>query len=100
MITPNGLYQWTRLPFRLCSAPSAFQKMISKIIEGCPRTKNLLDDILVAGVGFAVHDKHLEMVLQKLKEFNSTANACKGSFGVTSVELAGHEISKDCVRQL
>ena len=28
MITPFGLYEWQRLPFGLCSAPSSFQKIV------------------------------------------------------------------------
>ena len=74
MLNPNGLYQLTLLQFGLSSPPSPFHKIISTIIEGCPGTRNLLDPIIRAGVGFADHDKNLEVVLQKLAEFNATAN--------------------------
>ena len=100
MIKPNGLYQWTRVPFGLCAAQSSFKKIISIIIDGCPRTKKLLDDIILAGVGYGEHDKNLEMVFQKFTEFNATANASKCSFGGASVECAGHQICKDGVRSL
>ena len=100
MITPIGLYQWTRIPFGLCSAPSAFQKIIEKIIEGCPRTKNLLDDIIVSGRDQAEHDRNLDMVLRRLSEYNATINVEKCQFSLQRVQFVGHTISAEGVRPL
>ena len=100
MITPFGLYQWTRVPFGLCSAPSCFQKIISKMIEGCKRTKNLLDDIVVCGANKQEHDANLQAVLNRLSQHNATVNGEKCQFGVAEIEFAGHHISTQGVRPL
>lgn len=95
MRTRNGLSQCTRVLFGISSAPSAFKKIISKITERCSRIKTLLYDIVLAGVGFADHEKNHKMILQNLREWNARANTSKCSFGVDSVDFAPHQISKD-----
>ena len=100
MITPTGLYQWKRLPFCLCSAPSCFQKLIEKILEGCEGVRNLLDDIIICGRNRAEHDARLRKVLQRLSDYCATINTEKCTFNVTEIDFAGHTVSKHGVKPL
>ena len=45
----KGLYQYTRLPFGIASAPSIFQRLIDTMLQDIPGTICYLDDILVTG---------------------------------------------------
>ena len=47
--THRGLYQFTRLPFGIASAPATFQKMMDTILQGISGTICYMDDILVTG---------------------------------------------------
>ena len=47
--THRGLYQYTRLPFGIASAPAIFQKTMDTILQGLPNVFCYIDDILVTG---------------------------------------------------
>ena len=47
--THQGLYQYTRLPFGIASAPAIFQQTMEKILQGIPRVVCYIDDVLVTG---------------------------------------------------
>ena len=46
-ITHDGLLRFTKVPFGLASAPSAFQRMMSQILVGLDGVQCYLDDIIV-----------------------------------------------------
>ena len=47
-ITPKGLFEFTTMPFGLCSAPATFQRLMDKVLRGTEKfTGVYLDDILV-----------------------------------------------------
>ncbi|GKT34607.1 hypothetical protein ADUPG1_002839, partial [Aduncisulcus paluster] len=50
-ITPWGLYEWSRMPFGLKTAPSHFQRCVNSVLGGLigPKCLVYLDDILVFG---------------------------------------------------
>ena len=50
-ITHLGLYQFTVLPFRLCNAPSTFERMMETLLKGMIGKDCLvyLDDVIVFG---------------------------------------------------
>ena len=62
----KGLYQYTRLPFGVSSAPSIFQATMDQILQGVEKTICYLDDILVTGSNETEHLKILEEVLHRL----------------------------------
>ena len=100
MITPQGLYQWNRLPFGIFSAPSFFQKVVAMVIQGIPGVKNLLDDIGICGKTLEEHDSRLRKVLKRLDDYNISINTDKSVFGVGEMNYVGHNISGQGVQRL
>ena len=66
--THQGLYEYTKLPFGVSSAPAIFQRAIDSILQGVPNVICYLDDILVTGHSTDEHLRNLEEVLRRLKE--------------------------------
>ncbi|CAM4553725.1 unnamed protein product [Caretta caretta] len=69
IVTHKGLYQYCRLPFRITSAPTLFQRAMDLILFGLPGVKCYLDDILVTGRNEEDHLKNLKATLQSLEEY-------------------------------
>ena len=64
----KGLFQFTRLPFGVASAPFIFQRIMEGILQGIPGVCVYLDDILVSGKDIQEHNRNLEAVFTRLKE--------------------------------
>ena len=64
--TRRGLYQFTRLPFGVASAPAIFQKTMDLLLQKLPGVVCYIDDILVTGVNDEDHLKNLNLVLERL----------------------------------
>jgi cleavage and polyadenylation specificity factor subunit 1 len=67
IITPFGLFEFTRMPFGLRNAGMTFQRLMDSILGGLPFTFVHLDDILVTSSGEAAHRQHLEAVFAVLQ---------------------------------
>ena len=93
--THRGLYQYTRLPFGVASAPSVFQKMMDTILQGMDGVICYLDDILVSGRTEEEHLTNLRKVLERLQEHGIRAKRAKCTFLKTSVQYLGHVIGAD-----
>ncbi|KAL5517106.1 hypothetical protein EMCRGX_G002578 [Ephydatia muelleri] len=88
--THQGLYQFTRLPFGVASAPAIFQKIMDEILQGIPRVVCYLDDILISGSSDKEHLTNLEEVLKRLREAGIHLCKEKCVFWAESVEYLGH----------
>lgn len=66
LITHIGLFKFTKVPFGLALATSAFQKMMKTFLKGLPGVQNYLDDLIVYGQDKATHDANQQAVLTKL----------------------------------
>ncbi|KAI8516381.1 hypothetical protein Bbelb_049620 [Branchiostoma belcheri] len=72
--TPLGLFQYKRIPFGLCSAPSTFARLMENVLRGLQPHMCLayLDDNIVhSDEVIANHLAHLEAVFQRYREANS-----------------------------
>ncbi|GBG76421.1 hypothetical protein CBR_g22169 [Chara braunii] len=95
--TRDGLYEFIVMPFGLTNAPATFQCLMDKVLRHQLNRFVVvyLDDILIFSKSMKEHVKHLEEVLQVLKEAQLHLNLEKSEFGRDSVIYLGHGLSAD-----
>lgn len=99
-VTPDGQYEFNRMPFGLANAPAVFQRMINSILGAARFSKATvyIDDILIFGKDAVQCLQRLEEVLQMIEEANLTLNLYKCEFLQSKVDYLGYEISASGVR--
>jgi hypothetical protein len=91
-----GLYEYTVMSFDLTNAPAFFMHLMNKVFMDYLDTFVVIfiDDILVYSKSEAEHEKHLRLVLQRLREHKLYAKLSKCEFWIDEVPFLGHVISK------
>ena len=95
--THQGLYEFTRLPFGVASAPAVFQCAMDTVLQGIPHYICYLDDILVTGRSDKEHLQNLEEVLSRLRKYGIRLKEDKCHFLQDSVEYLGHQVDAEGV---
>ena len=90
--THLGLYQFTRLPYGVASAPAQFQKVMDTLLQGLPGVICYLD---ITGATAAEHLANVEEVLSRLKQHGIRVKPSKCKFLADSVEYLGHRIDAE-----
>lgn len=91
----QGLYEHTKLPFGVASAPAILQKVMDSIVQGIPLYICYLDDILVSGRTNEEHIRNLKTMLQRLQEHGVRTAKC--SFLQNSGDYLGHLMTAEGV---
>jgi hypothetical protein len=91
-----GLYEYTVMSFGLTNAPAFFMHLMNKVFMDYLDTFVVIfiDDILIYSKSEAEHEKHLRLVLQRLREHKLYAKLNKCEFWIDEVPFLGHVISK------
>jgi hypothetical protein len=84
------------MSFGLTNAPAFFMHLMNKVFMDYLDTFVVIfiDDILVYSKSEAEHEKHLILVLQRLREHKLYAKLSKCEFWIAEVPFLGHVISK------
>jgi RNase H-like domain found in reverse transcriptase/Reverse transcriptase (RNA-dependent DNA polymerase)/Integrase zinc binding domain/Retroviral aspartyl protease len=92
--TPDGLRQWTVMPFGIANAPATFQREMQRMLRERLDISVMvyIDDILIFSKNEADHAEHVEWVLAQLKKNNYYANPDKCEFFQPQVNFLGHII--------
>ena len=95
--THCGLFEFTRMPFGLCNAPSTFQRLMQTVLAGLEWKSCFvyIDDILVCSRTFEEHIVHLQEVFERLRKANLKLKLAKCSFLCKCVQYLGHIISRE-----
>ena len=88
--TTFGLFQYTRLPFGIKTAPQTFQSVMSQILFGLSNVFCYLDDILIGAATDNECKDSLMKVLSRLNEYNVKINLGKCKFLQREVAYLGH----------
>lgn len=95
IITPFGLFEFTRLTFGLRNAAQTMQRVLNTALAGLDFTFAYIDDILVASKDESEHLKHITEVLQRLSNNNPVINIEKCQFGAPILNFLGHQITAE-----
>ncbi|XP_068234180.1 uncharacterized protein [Palaemon carinicauda] len=90
--TPDGLYQYTVLPFGLKNAPAVFQRLMDQVISYMPGIRVYLDDIVVFSDTWLDHLSMLKDLLRRLRQTCLTINLTKSDFGHAKLQYLGYVI--------
>lgn len=93
-VTPEGCYQFTRMPFGLVNSTATFNRMMRRLLSGVPNTEHYVDDILIHSKTWMDHMSTLKTVFDKLRDQGLTVKPNKCMIGFEEVEFVGHVVGK------
>ncbi|XP_046145387.1 uncharacterized protein LOC123988679 [Osmia bicornis bicornis] len=98
--TPNGHYEYIRMPEGLKNAPAPFQRLMDQVLRGLQGIEVFvyLDDIVVYAKNLEQHGKKVRRLFTRLADAGLTLQPDKCEFVKTEVAYLGHVISKRGVR--
>lgn len=98
--TPDGHYQYKRMPFGLKNAPPTFQRMIDQALRGLIGKGIFvyLDDIIVCGESLDEHNANLQKLYVRLREVGLKLQPHKCEFLVTELQYLGHLITPSGIK--
>lgn len=97
VITPFGLFEFTRMCFGLRNAGQTFQRHIDNVLRGLP-VFPFVDDILLASSTQEQHKIDLEKVFKRLNDNGLQINITKCIFGQPSLEFLGYKITTEGIK--
>jgi hypothetical protein len=99
-ITPDGHYEYLRMPFGLVNAPAVFQRAINSVLGKLRYHTAMayLDDILLPSTTFKMGLHTLREVFELFRRAGMTFRLSKCRFFHEQLEYLGHEISVKGVR--
>ncbi|CAH2088871.1 unnamed protein product [Euphydryas editha] len=97
-VTPDGHYEFLKMPFGICNGPSVFQKAITKAVQHLKFLVVYIDDILIPFTTIEEGLFYLEETVKALCNAGFTINLQKCKFFVDSIEYLGRIISQEGVR--
>lgn len=99
-VTPDGQWEFNRMPFGLANAPAVFQRTVNKALGSLrfDTAVAYMDDILVPSVSFDEGLERLATMFTKFREANLTLKLSKCYFFQTSVDFLGFEITSSGIR--
>lgn len=99
-VTPEGHYEFLRMPFGLANSPCVFQRLMDKVLGPLRFDKVLpyIDDLLIPTNTIKEGLDNLRIVLDILRDSNLTLNLDKCAFLQSKLEYLGYEISEHGLR--
>jgi transposase InsO family protein len=98
--TPNGHFEFLRMPFGLKNAPARFQRLMDIVLTGLQGTDCFvyLDDIVIHAASIQDHKNKLKKIFQRLRDNNLKLQPEKCEFMRKEVTYLGHVISTEGVK--
>ena len=96
--TPNGLYEWLRMPQGAAGSPAWFVCVMCLVTDGLDNIRMYFDDAIGSDAFPMVNVATLATFFARLRLHNLKLSPNKSRIGVARVDVLGHAISQDGVR--
>ena len=92
-----GMYEFLRMPYRLCNAPATFQRLMQNCLGELNLTYALmyLDDVIVYSHTEEDHLCQLQAIFERFQEHGLKLKPSKCSFLRKQITFLGHEVSAE-----
>ena len=87
--TPFGRFRYLRMPFGLRMSQDVFQRKMDQILEECPGTMGIADDVAVFGKTEEEHDANLHHLFRVAEKQGLTFNSQKCAIKQPSIKFYG-----------
>jgi hypothetical protein len=91
--THRGLFQYTRVPFGVKSAPAIFQQLVDNMIAGLKHVVAYLDDIIVAAPTRESHNQAIEALFKRIQLYGLRLKLSKCTFLKPKIKFLGQVVS-------
>ena len=89
-VTPDGLYQYTVMPFGMKNSAATFQRLINQITDNIEICDGYIDDIDIYSNTWSEHISQIRMLFNKLTVAKLVINLVKSEFCKVYVQYLGH----------
>uniref|UniRef100_A0A674CNJ5 Gypsy retrotransposon integrase-like protein 1 n=1 Tax=Salmo trutta TaxID=8032 RepID=A0A674CNJ5_SALTR len=97
--TPDGLFQYTVMPFGLHGAPATFQRLMDKVLKPHQAyAAAYLDDVGIYSPDWESHLPRVQAVLDALRKAGLTANPAKCYVGLEETEYLGYTVGRGLIK--
>ena len=89
-VMPLEKYKYLKVPFGLAQAPTYFQNLMNKVLNGLHFTLAYLNDVIIFSESAEQHLKHIQIVLTSLKQAKLCLKKRKCLFFKQELHYLGH----------
>ena len=93
-VTPDGQYEFIRMPFGMVNSGATFVRGMKKLLKDLPGVDNYIDDIIVHTAKWEDHLDTLRELFTRLAKAQLTIKPTKCYLGGTSIEFLGHKVDR------
>ena len=95
--TPDGHYEFLRVPFGLKNAPSHFSRIMHQTLGAFNFVEIYLDDMTIHSKTFEDHIMHVKKVIDALRASNLKINSEKCTWFAKTIKVLGHVVTNSTV---
>jgi hypothetical protein len=96
-VTPDGSYEFLKMPFGMMNSAATLVRGIRKMLSGMNCVVSFIDDILVHSKTWSEHVSTLRELFERLEAAQFTARPSKCIIATDNVDFIGHHIGQGIV---
>lgn len=98
--TPQGHFEYVRMPFGLKNAPATFQRMMNYVLRDYINKICVvyLDDILIFSTSIQEHIDSIYKIFERLRKYNLKLQIDKCKFFGKETEYLGHVLTREGIK--
>lgn len=100
--TPEGHFQFRKMPFGLCNAPSTYARLIQIVLADVPRKCAIayIDDVVILGTTLTEHFDNVRQVLQAHRQAGLKLKPEKCHFFRKEIDYLGHTVNEKGIQPM
>ena len=96
-MTPDGQYEFKRMPFGMVNSGATLVRGLRKILEGIPTVESYIDNIVIYSDSWEDHLRMLKELFGRLRKARITARPTNCLLGGSRMEFLGQQVVDDVI---